>query len=164
MIRAYRPADCEAVLAVWARASAVAHAFLSPDFLAQECIDIRERYLPNAETWVWEEGGAVAGFVSLVGSEVGGLFVDPTCQRRGIGRALIEQARARRGALDVEVFELNGQGRAFYAALGFVIAARSIHEATGFVLVRMRLEGGENNGQWSTVNCQWGREKIIVDG
>ncbi len=140
MIRSYQPADCEAVLAVWARASAVAHPFLSRDFLAQERRAIGELYLPNAETWVWEEGGAVAGFISLVGSEVGGLFVDPAFQRRGIGRALIEQARALRGALDVDVFELNGQGRAFYAAMGFAFIARSIHDETGFVLVRMRLE------------------------
>ena len=143
MIRRYRPVDCAAVLAVWARASAEAHAFLSPEFLVQERIDIREVYLPNAETWLWEEGRAVAGFISLVGSEVGGLFVDPAFQRRGIGRALIEQGRAQRGALDVEVFELNGQGRAFYAALGFAHVARSIHEETGFVLVRMRLEAEE---------------------
>lgn len=146
MICAYQPADCEAVLAVWTRASAVAHAFLSPEFLAQERIDIRAVYLPNAETWVWEEGGAVAGFVSLVGSEVGGLFVDPVCQRRGIGRALIEQARALRGALDVEVFELNGQGRAFYAAMGFVLVARSIHDETGFALMRLRLEAERKRG------------------
>ncbi|MCB9115624.1 MAG: hypothetical protein H6639_11805 [Caldilineaceae bacterium] len=85
MIRAYRPADCEAVLALWARASAVAHAFLSPDFLAQECIDIREALSAQRRDVGVGGGRAVAGFVSLVGSEVGGLFVDPTCQRRGSG-------------------------------------------------------------------------------
>ncbi len=141
MIRRYRLADCEAVLAVWARASAVAHPFLSPEFLAQERRDICDLYLPNAETWVWAEDETVAGFVSLVGNEVGGLFVDPAFHRRGIGRALIEQARAVCGALDVEVFEQNGQGRAFYAAMGFAGVARSLHEETGFALVRMRLEG-----------------------
>ena len=36
MIRAYRATDLEGLLESWAAASAVAHPFLSPEFLVQE--------------------------------------------------------------------------------------------------------------------------------
>ena len=119
MIRRYRPQDCEPVLSVWAAASALAHPFLSEGFLEQERQDIRNVYLPRAETWVWEADGHVVGFISLRGNEVGAVFVDPRFQRSGIGWALLDHARALRGDLEVEVFSENRIGRAFYAKYGF---------------------------------------------
>ena len=139
MIRAYRPTDLEELLGVWARASAVAHPFLDQDFLERERRKIPDVYLPQAETWVWESEGRVVGFVSLLEQEVGALFVDPALHRLGIGRALVERARAARGALEVEVFEQNAMGRAFYAALGFEPVHVEVHAPTGFAMVRLRL-------------------------
>ena len=139
MIRNYRPADCEEVLDVWARASAVAHPFLSREFLELERHAIPNDYLPNAETWVWEADGRVVGFISLLGNEVGALFVDPAFHRSGIGRALMDRARAVRGELEVEVFERNLLGRAFYAKLDFEPVQRKVHAQTGFDIVRLRL-------------------------
>ncbi len=140
MIRRYQPADCEDVLRVWARASAVAHPFLSEEFLDLERHNIPTVYLPNAETWVWVAGEQVVGFVSLLGNEVGAIFVDPKFHRSGIGRALMDRARELRGALEVEVFERNLQGRAFYAKLGFTLMHRQVHDQTGFAVMRLRLD------------------------
>ncbi len=139
MIRKYQPADCEDVLGVWARASALAHPFLGQDFLELERHNIPHVYLPMAETWVWEADRHVVGFMSLLGKEVGALFVDPACHRSGIGRALISRAQALRGDLEVEVFERNLLGRAFYAKVGFVLMRRTVHDQTGFDVMRLRL-------------------------
>jgi len=139
VIREYEPADCEEVLNVWANASAEAHPFLSREFLERERHNIPNVYLPNADTWVWESGGRVVGFMSLLGNEVGALFVDPGAQRAGIGRALIGRARALRGGLEVEVFRDNLRGRAFYAKCGFEVMHHSIHAQTGFEIIRLRL-------------------------
>lgn len=139
MIRLYRPEDRAEVMDVWERASAVAHPFLAPEFLERERRAIPELYLPKAETWVRESGGHVVGFVSLLGNEIGGLFVDPRHHRSGIGRALVERARDQRGALEVEVFEKNAMGRAFYEALGFEFVGRRIDDDAGFPVLRLRL-------------------------
>jgi putative acetyltransferase len=139
MIRSYRPSDLDDLLGVWAAASVVAHPFLSAEFLRQERRRIPEVYLPNAETWVWEAEGRVVGFVSLLGHEVGALFVHPARHRTGIGRALMDRARAVRGELEVEVFKANLLGRAFYAAYGFELLAVSLHGETGCELLRLRL-------------------------
>ena len=138
MIREYQPGDCEAVLDVWARASAVAHPFLSDAFLERERHKIPEEYLPRAETWVWESDGGVLGFISLLGNEIGALFVDPRCHRSGIGRELMNRARARRGELEVEVFERNVMGREFNAKMGFEPAQQRLDTETGFKVIRLR--------------------------
>lgn len=139
MLRPYRPADCDAILDVWARASALAHPFLGAEFLEQERSNIPNVYLPMAETMVWEEAGRVVGFLSLIGNEIGAVFVDPEFHGSGIGRALVEHARALRGDLEVEVFERNPLGRAFYARLGFEFMHRKTHEQTGFEVLRLHL-------------------------
>ena len=70
MIRESRPEDCDEVLSVWSAASALAHPFLDENFLERERHDIRNEYLPKADTWVWEADGRVVGFISLLGNEV----------------------------------------------------------------------------------------------
>jgi putative acetyltransferase len=139
VIRKYQPADCEEVLDVWARASALAHPFLSEEFQELERHNILNVYLPRVETWVWEEDGRAVGFLSLLGNEVGALFVAPEFHRSGIGRALMDQARALRGELEVEVFEGNPLGRAFYAKIGFELQEQKVHDQTGFGILRLRL-------------------------
>src|SRR5258707_12125726 len=44
--------------------------------------------------WVWEEGGQILGFSAgdTRDGTIWALFVDPACERRGIGRALFEAA------------------------------------------------------------------------
>jgi len=140
MIRPYEAADCEELLDVWARASALAHPFLDQAFMDQERQNIPNVYLPIAETWVWVDDGRIRGFISLLGNEVGALFVDPDCHRGGIGRLLIDKARALRGDLEVEVFERNALGRGFYEHVGFRPVQRKFHEPTGFELLRLRLD------------------------
>jgi putative acetyltransferase len=143
MIREYRPEDQAEVLTVWASASAVGHPFLTAEFLAIERQNIADVYLSSAETWVWEADGRVAGFVALVANEVGGLFVDPMLHGRGIGRALVDHARGLRGELEVEVFEENAVGRAFYDACGFVERSRDNHRETGLAVIRLVLPSPE---------------------
>jgi putative acetyltransferase len=139
MIRRYTPADLEDLLDAWAKASAVAHPFLTEEFLQRERHEIANAHLPRAETWVWETEGRVVGFLSLIGNEVGALFVDPSHHGMGIGRALMDQARESRGELEVEVFRANLKARAFYERYGFATIGERIHGPTGQLMVRMRL-------------------------
>jgi putative acetyltransferase len=142
MIRPYTPADLGDLLDVWYRASLTAHAFLTEAFLATERRQIAEHWLAMAETMVCESDGRVVGFLSLIGNEVGGIFVDSDHQGRGIGRALMDRARDSRPYLELDVFEANAIGRRFYDAYGFEFVGRHIHQASGQPQLRLRLEKG----------------------
>ena len=139
-IRPYGPNDLGAVLDVWDAASRIAHPFFDEAFFDGERREIAEVHLPSAETWVYDVGGIVAGFVALVGDEVGGLFVDPEQHRQGIGRALMDHACALRDVLYLDVFEENRLGRAFYDRYGFEVVGEHVHEETGRRQLRMLLD------------------------
>ena len=138
IIRPYEARDLLALLAAWENASRLAHAFLDEGFFIEERRLIPELYLPQADTWVAEVDGRVIGFISLLGHEVGGLFVQPAYHRTGAGRALMDKARALHGDLEVEVFEANEIGRRFYHAYGFQPLSRSIDPETGQPVLRLK--------------------------
>lgn len=146
MIRKYTEDDLDALLDTWYQASLVAHSFLSKQFLAAERIAIQEKFLPAAETWVYEERGRVVGFVAMIGEMVGGLFVTPSAQRRGIGQALLDHVRPSRDRLEVEVFTANEIGHAFYVRYGFETVGTRMCEESGFELQRMETVGGAGRG------------------
>jgi ribosomal protein S18 acetylase RimI-like enzyme len=119
ILRPYTPADLDAVMAIWRRASEAGHPFLSAADLDADAELVRTLYIPGAEITVAEEDGRILGFVALVGTFVGGLFVDPAAHRRGVGRRLMADAESRRGPLTLEVYVANATARAFYRALGY---------------------------------------------
>lgn len=147
MIRQYQHHDLDQLLAAWEAAARVAHDFLDEAFFEAERERIRSVYLPASETWVWHENGRVIGFISLLGQEVGGLFVDPGAQRRGVGRALMDHARSLRGTLELDVFERNAIGRAFYARYGFEEIGKGVHAETGETELRLRIGVGEGDAR-----------------
>lgn len=137
MIRKYADADCEAIIEVWYAASLVATPFLSKEFLAEERENIRTIWLAKAETWVFEDKGEVVGFLSLIGNEVGAIFVHPDCQGKGIGRALMDHAASLHNELFLDVFEDNATGRGFYDRYGFKFEHKHVHEQSGHMQVRL---------------------------
>ncbi len=133
MIRKYLTVDSDAVVNLWLKASQLAHPFLTPEFLAEEMENTRNVYLPHPQilTWVALVDNQVAGFVSLMGNEIGGLFVDPKFHKQKLGYALTNKAVETCGSAKLEVFKENKIGRQFYQRYGFVETHRSIFERTG---------------------------------
>lgn len=140
MIRPYVSSDTDELIAVWYRASVIAHPFLSETFLERERKQIVEEWLPVTETTVYVLDGRVVGSISLMGNEVGGFFVDPDHQGKGFGRALMDHVRDTRPLLELDVFEANSIGRRFYDNYGFELVGRHIHEETGQPQLRLRLD------------------------
>lgn len=139
MIRPYRSEDLDEVLELWYKASLVAHPFLTEDFLKKERAVIAERWLPMAETVVYQLDETVVGFLALVGNEVGAIFVHPENQGQGAGQALMDHASASQPSLELDVFEANPIGRGFYEAYGFRLIGRHVHAETTQPQLRLRL-------------------------
>lgn len=138
-VRPYHPDDLDALLNVWEAASRLAHPFMNAAFIAEQRVCVEQQYLPATITDIALIGGKLAGFVSMMENEVGAIFVDPTCHRKGVGRALLDIPAAIHETLEVEVFEKNLIGRPFYDRYGFKEVSRSTFEPLGEVVIRMRL-------------------------
>ena len=143
ILRAYDPAsDLKTLSNIWFDASLKAHAFLGePRLRAQQTL-IETTYPPAAETIVACHRERPVGFISLLDTFVGGLFVAPGQQGRGIGRTLIAEALALKGELVLEVYTRNAEAFAFYGALGFAEISRrpSDDEGLPFENARLRLK------------------------
>ncbi|MFD9424369.1 MULTISPECIES: GNAT family N-acetyltransferase [unclassified Streptomyces] len=137
LVRRYQTSDEAEVMALWSSASKLAHPFVEGEGEGERARKVREVYLREAENWVADEDGVAVGLLGLIGSEIGGLFVAPRAQGRGIGRALVEHAATLRGDLLLEVFEANPGARGFYGLMGFEERERRVDEETGHVLIVM---------------------------
>lgn len=137
MIRKYESKDVEVVMEIWRRASTQAHSFLNAEFVVKAEDDLRNIYLPATETWVYEIDGNVVGFISMVDNKIGGLFVLPQFQGKGIGSALVDFVATKFSELEVEVFERNLIGITFYDKYGFVPRKSYMHDESGEVVRKL---------------------------
>lgn len=140
MIREYTEEDIESTIAIWYGASTLAHPFLDSDLVQKIKKDMREIYLPNSKTWVFEENYKVVGFIGMIGNEIGGLFVAPEHHSKGIGTKLVNFVAAFNDDLEVEVFEKNFIGRSFYEKYGFRLMKEFFHEQTGQPVLRLNFK------------------------
>lgn len=77
---------------IWLDASLLAHPFIGEKKLIEQKRLIEEKYLPAAETWVACLADEPVGFIRLLSTFVGAIFVAPDSQGQGIGRQLIAYA------------------------------------------------------------------------
>lgn len=127
ILRPARPGDAEALGAIFLASRADRRFFPPLAHPAGTVVPfLRERVLPRCRVRVAEEGARVLGFLALAGGMVEHLYVDPHAHRRGVGRALLDDARnASPAGLTLWCFQRNTPALAFYAAQGFVEAGRT---------------------------------------
>lgn len=135
MIRAFQTGDLERVAEIWLEANAQAHNFIPRRYWEGQLEAVRT-LLPQAELYVWQDG-AIQGFIGLDGEHIEGIFVWPAAQSRGIGKALLDRAKAAHGRLTLNVYRNNDRAAAFYRREGFQIRGESVDESTGEAECRM---------------------------
>jgi putative acetyltransferase len=140
MIRKHIPEDAPAILDIWYQASTLAHPFLDDAFVEFVKIAMRDMYIPDSETWVSEENNKILGFISMMDNEIGGLFVLPYNQGKGIGTQLVNFIKPFHNSLEVEVFDKNSIGRAFYDKYGFKQIHNYFHSESNQEVLRLKLD------------------------
>ncbi len=138
MIRKYEDIDETKIIDIWSSSSSLAHPFLDIVYVEKVKKDMKDLYLPNTETWVFEENNEIIGFISMIENEIGGLFVNPEKQSKGVGTTLVNFIDKFHKEIEVEVFRNNAIGRAFYDKYGFKVIKEYFHEESKQFLLRMK--------------------------
>ncbi|HAZ76807.1 N-acetyltransferase [Pseudescherichia sp.] len=122
MIHEWHRKDSAPLLQLWLESTAFAHPFIRESYWRESIPMVRDIYLANATTWVWEDNAGLQGFVSVMDARfVGALFIRPAAIGRGIGRGLLEHVMQRHPQLSLEVYQKNTRAVHFYHACGFRI-------------------------------------------
>lgn len=125
------------------------HAFLSEGDIQFYRPQVRNNYFYQVKlTVARDEDGQIMGFMGVIPPEaemptrVEMLFVDPIHHGQGAGRALIMQAAADYGPLELDVNEQNPGAGKFYEKLGFKTIGRYELDGEGrpFPLLHLRRE------------------------
>ena len=130
VLRPLRAEDAPAVVRVWHESKQAAYPYLPTEqgrTLAEDDEIFRRYILPRTAIWVALVDGAIAGFLAMRGSYVDRLYIHPDRQRRGIGAALLQQAKTLSPAgVQLHTHQQNTQARAFYEKHGFRAVAFGI--------------------------------------
>ncbi|WCK16277.1 GNAT family N-acetyltransferase [Agrobacterium tumefaciens] len=132
-------ADTQILSRIWLDASLLAHPFIGTQRLREQQRLIEDTYLALSETFVAAQAGDPVGFISLLDSFIGGLFVAPAQQGKGIGRRLIAHALDLKGELSLEVYTANEQAMRFYRSHGFLEVSRRSTDDDGLPFESARL-------------------------
>lgn len=140
VLRPYADRDRDACLGIWRAASEAGHPFLARKDLDADQALVRDAYLAQADITLACDGTGPVGFIALIDSFIGGLFVLPDRHRQGVGRLLLTAAGRKAGPLSVEVYAANTKARRFYESLGFVQTAERATDDRGRPHALVRLE------------------------
>lgn len=131
MIRKMKEEDTTKVMTIWTKGNFYAHPFIERDYWISNYNKVKEEYLKQAETYVYEENGEIKGFISILNNTyIGALFVTKDFLRQGIGKRLLNYCKERKEKLTLQVYEKNVDATLFYLAMGFKNIRIQIDEST----------------------------------
>jgi putative acetyltransferase len=130
MIRPLQASDLAGVAEIWLNTNLKAHDFIPAEYW-QDHFEQVKQMLPLAEVYLYEEQGEIQGFIGLSGSYIAGIFVCGQAQSRGIGRKLLDYAKAGKNRLELRVYQKNARAIAFYRREQFEIQSECLDGETG---------------------------------
>lgn len=133
MIREFEQKDTDQIMAIWLNSNLLAHHFINQKYWYSHYDIVRDQYLPEAKTYVYEaQDGSIHGFISVQeqNGHVAGLFVDPDSQGRGIGGELINYIQHLYSILSLKVYVKNPRAIKFYRDHGFKLISKGVDKNT----------------------------------
>ena len=122
MIRKFQQQDIDKILSLWLQASLQAHDFVGAEYWHNMMPIIKKYYLPNTDSYVFEDKRQIKGFISIIDDKyIGALFVMPKYQRMKIGSKLLNFAKKLYPELSLKVFLKNENAVRFYKNNDFKI-------------------------------------------
>ncbi|RHG36608.1 N-acetyltransferase [Fusobacterium varium] len=131
MIRNLKNDDIDIVMELWKDSTIEAQNFIPDSYWLENYDNVKNNYLPNSDTYVYEEDGEIKGFVSLIENIfIGGLFIRVDSQRKKIGSVILDFLKERNDKLQLTVYDKNERAMKFYLKSGFKILNTEIDKKT----------------------------------
>lgn len=140
-VRILKENEIDEVMRIWLDSTIAAHDFIPKEYWEKNYDLVKDAYIPNSETFVYEENEVIKGFISIIDKDfIGAIFVDPDFQGRGIGKDLISYVKDRFDGLALNVYSDNIKAVKFYESQGFRKIEEQTEESTGKKELLMKLE------------------------
>lgn len=136
MIREYKAEDLDAIMRIWFETNISAHSFIEKEYWENH-YDMVKKMIPEATVYVYEEDNIIQGFIGIMHGYIAGIFVLEVYQSCGIGKKLLEYAKAKNDELTLQVYQKNKRAIDFYLREKFVITNEQIDKETGEVDLSM---------------------------
>ena len=130
MIRELQNVDINKVVDIWLKTNLEAHDFIPGQYWTSNYEAVK-KMLPQAEVYVYEENNIIHGFVGVQEEYIEGIFVSGKMQSHGIGKALLDYIKDKKGRLQLNVYQKNVRAMSFYQREGFTIQREQRDEFTG---------------------------------
>ena len=132
LIRLLQPQDIDSVMSIWLQSTILAHPFIENSYWMKNHDVVKNIYIPNSTTYVYESEEDIQGFISIIeDSFIGALFIAPEIQGKGIGSQLLQEALSHYPKLSLAVYKDNLSATKFYQSKGFKIAQEQVDEDSG---------------------------------
>ena len=136
MIRTFQNTDTSQVMDLWLHGNMDAHPFIPAAYWQSNLSMVQEQLL-QAEVYVYEDQGAVQGFIGLQEDYIAGIFVKKEARSSGIGKKLLGHVKTIHPFLTLNVYEKNRRAMEFYKREGFSVTMTETDPDTGETDVTM---------------------------
>ncbi len=138
MIKLMEKSQTYDVMDLWLRAMTHSNSFIEENFWETHYDFVKNKYINEKDTFVYMADDKVVGF-TVVNSDnrIGGLFVDPVYQNKGIGTELIHFLQSEYSVLHTDIYAKNRKALAFSTKLGFIIDGAIRHGENNEVMYTM---------------------------
>jgi putative acetyltransferase len=131
IIRPAKTDEIQRLVEIWISGSLRAHDFIDPEYWMSGKKEMAEKYLPMSRSYVIEQNGVIAGFVSMVDDYLAALFVDEAYQKKGYGKLLLDYIKEKHKTIQLRVYKKNTAATGFYHYNGFQVVEEGVDEDTG---------------------------------
>ncbi|MDK2802364.1 MAG: N-acetyltransferase [Oscillospiraceae bacterium] len=138
MIRDFENKDLNKIMNIWQTSTTKAHHFINKDYWNKNYYLVKNVYIPNSKTYIYDDRSIIKGFISILDHNfIGALFVDINNQSLGIGSILLEYVVEKYNNLKLSVYKENKQAVKFYIKKNFQIIKKQTNKDSGFVEYNM---------------------------
>lgn len=122
--------DIDSVMQIWLQTNLKTHSFI-PGQYWEANFDAVKSALSEAEIYVADHEGRIAGFIGLDGNYIAGIFIHEHMQSQGIGKRLLDAVKFKYPELRLHVYRKNYRAVGFYERQNFKIEKLRIDNNTG---------------------------------